>query len=68
MEHGLVDEYRLCIHPIVLGHGNRLFEEGSAPTAFRLIGTTTTSRGVVVHVYQPIGEPQYGEVAVGQRA
>jgi dihydrofolate reductase len=68
MEHGLVDEHRLCIHPIVLGHGNRLFGEGSAPTAFRLRGTTATSRGVVAHVYQPTGAPQYGEVAVGQKA
>ncbi len=69
MAHHLVEEYRLCIHPVVLGRGKRLFEEGRAtPTAFKLIETRTTSRGVVVHIYEPIGEPEYGAVAVGQRA
>jgi dihydrofolate reductase len=60
MEHDLIDEYRLLIHPVVLGHGNRLFAEGTAPSALKLIDTTTTSRGVVVHIYQPSGKPEYG--------
>jgi RibD C-terminal domain len=47
MEHDLVDEYRLLIHPVVLGNGKRLFADGTTPTAFTLIDTTTTSRGVV---------------------
>jgi dihydrofolate reductase len=69
MAHNLVEEYRLCIHPVVLGRGKRLFEEGRAtPTSFNLIETRTTSRGVVAHIYEPTGEPQYGAVAVGQRA
>ncbi len=60
MEHGLVDEYRLLIHPVVLGSGNRLFAGGTTPTALKLIGTQTTSRGVVAHIYQPSGKPEYG--------
>jgi dihydrofolate reductase len=31
MEYGLVDEYRLLIHPVVLGHGKRLFADGTTP-------------------------------------
>jgi len=66
MEHDLVDEYRLLIHPVVLGAGQRLFADGTTPTALELIGTKITSRGVVAHVYQPSGQPQYGSVAPEQ--
>jgi dihydrofolate reductase len=66
MEHELVDEYRLLIHPVVLGSGKRLFADGTTPAALELIDTKTTSRGVVVHVYQPAGKPVYGSVALEQ--
>jgi len=66
MKHGLVDEFRLFIHPVILGSGNRLFEPGSTPTALKLIDTKSTGRGVAVHVYEPSGDPTYGAVAVGQ--
>ena len=62
MEHDLVDEYRLLIHPVVLGNGKRLFADGTTPTALELIDTTTTSRGVVVRVYQASGKPVCGSV------
>jgi dihydrofolate reductase len=60
MEHDLVDEYRLLVHPVVLGSGNRLFANGTTPTAIQLIDTKITSRGVVAHVYQPSGKPEIG--------
>jgi len=50
----------------VLGSGKRLFAEGTTPAALKLVGTTTTSRGVVAHTYQPSGRPQYGSVAPEQ--
>jgi dihydrofolate reductase len=55
-EHDLVDEYRLMVHPIVLGSGRRLFRDGSAMTALRLVDSTTTSTGVLILTYQPAGE------------
>jgi dihydrofolate reductase len=63
MKHGLVDEYRLIIHPVVLGNGKRLFADGTTPAALQLIDTKTTSRGVVAHIYQPSGTPEYGSAA-----
>ncbi len=66
MAHDLVDEYRLLVHPVVLGNGKRLFADGTTPTALELIDTKTTSRGVVVQVYRSAGKPDYGSVALDQ--
>jgi dihydrofolate reductase len=66
MKHGLVDEYRLLIHPVVLGDGKRLFEHGTTPAALKLSGTKTTSRGVVAHICQPSGQPEYGSAVAEQ--
>lgn len=52
MKHGLVDEYRLMIHPLVLGEGKRLFPEGSM-TSLRLVEAKPTSTGVLLIRYQP---------------
>jgi dihydrofolate reductase len=49
----LVDEYRLMVHPIVLGTGKRLFRDGSKKAALRLVDSTTTTTGVLILTYQP---------------
>ena len=66
MEHDLVDEYRLMINPIVLGSGRRLFKDGSAKTALRLVDSKTTSTGVVILTYQAAGKVL--EASVHERA
>jgi len=53
MKHELIDEYRLCIHPIVLGSGRRLFSENGPAAKLQLVGTKTTSSGVVIMTYHP---------------
>jgi dihydrofolate reductase len=58
--HGLIDEYRLWVYPVVLGTGKRLFREGSIPSSLRLTETQTTSTGVLVSTYEPTGEVQHG--------
>jgi dihydrofolate reductase len=63
MEHELIDEYRLLIYPVVLGAGKRLFADGVAPAALRLVDSKTTGRGVAIHVYEAAGKPTYGSVA-----
>ncbi len=47
---GLIDEYRLMIHPVLVGSGKRLFTE-STETTLRLTDTTSTGTGVVVLTY-----------------
>ena len=56
MQDGLVDEYVLSIHPVVLGSGRRLFPEGAPIAALRLVDSVTTSTGVVIATYQPAEE------------
>lgn len=53
-QHNLIDEYRLMIHPVVLGGGKRLFQEGGDTSELRLMDTQTFSSGVVVLTYAPI--------------
>jgi hypothetical protein len=49
------------------GSGQRLFAGGTTPAALELIDTKVTSRGVVAHIYQPSGQPEYGSVAPEQQ-
>jgi dihydrofolate reductase len=47
----LVDEYRLMIHPLVLGRGKRLFAEGGPRMPLRLIDSTASTTGVLIVTY-----------------
>jgi dihydrofolate reductase len=51
--HGLIDEYLLMIHPLVLGSGKRLFEHEGHVARLKLIGSTATTTGVILATYQP---------------
>lgn len=53
MRHNLIDEYRLMIHPVVVGGGKRLFPEGSDRVALQLVDAKTFSSGIVVLSYAP---------------
>ena len=59
MRHDLVDEYRLTIHPVIIGTGKRLFADGAVPTALEPVSVSTTKSGTVVGVYRPAGRPGY---------
>jgi dihydrofolate reductase len=45
---GLIDEYRLVVHPVILGAGERLF---TTPLTVEPVSTTAFSRGAVAHVF-----------------
>jgi dihydrofolate reductase len=51
---GLIDEYLLMIHPLLMGSGQRLFEHADHVAKLRLIDSTATSTGVIIATYQPI--------------
>jgi dihydrofolate reductase len=52
--HGLVDEFRLMVFPIVLGEGKRLFlEEMVDPATLQLVEANTAGSGVLLLRYHP---------------
>ena len=53
MQHDLVDEYKLMVHPIVVGNGKRLFKEGSEKKVLKLVETEAFSSGIVILSYEP---------------
>jgi dihydrofolate reductase len=50
-QHSLIDQYRLMVHPLVLGSGKRLFTT-DANTDMKLVSSHTTSTGVLILTYQ----------------
>jgi dihydrofolate reductase len=62
--HGLIDEFRLWIFPLVIGSGKRLFADGTIPAALELVESTVSSTGVVIGTYRPAGEVVTGSFAL----
>lgn len=52
-EHDLIDEYRLMVHPIVVGGGKRVFKDGEPLKKLDLIETRSFPSGIVVLHYRP---------------
>jgi len=53
MQHSLIDRYVLLIHPLVLGSGRRLFNDGGSFAALRLVDIKPSTTGVIVATYEP---------------
>jgi dihydrofolate reductase len=54
---GLIDEYLLMIHPLVLGSGRRLFPDGVQVT-LRLLQSVATATGMVIASYEPLSSQE----------
>ena len=57
---GLLDELSLMVHPIVLGSGKRLFEDGGEREGLELVDAKTFGTGVVHLIFRPSGKEGEG--------
>jgi dihydrofolate reductase len=64
LKHGLVDELRLKIFPIILGTGKRLFAEGTIPSEFKVFGNDISPSGVIIASYERPGKVRTGSFAL----
>jgi dihydrofolate reductase len=53
LKDNLLDELRLMVHPVIVGRGKRLFEEGGDQKALKLVDSKTFGTGVLYLTYQP---------------
>lgn len=53
MQLNLIDEFQLCVHPVIAGSGLPLFENMKNRTIFKLLNTKTFKSGAVIHYYEP---------------
>lgn len=62
LKNDLVDELRLKVHPLILGKGKKLFDDGSIPAAFTMVGCTVTETGVYIVHYKRAGKVKTGKI------
>jgi dihydrofolate reductase len=53
LDYGVLDELKLMVHPIVVGSGKKLFEDGEKRTELELVESKTFTTGVVYLTYRP---------------
>jgi dihydrofolate reductase len=61
VRHNLIDEYRLYVHPVLIGQGKRLFPATDSTTALRLVETRSFGNGVVLLRYDRGGGDSVNE-------
>jgi len=53
LEHGLLDEIRLSVHPIIVGTGTLFYRDAPKKTELELVGSESLPSGVIVLSYRP---------------
>jgi len=51
---GLIDEYQLCVHPVIIGTGLPLFKSINDKIILKLLKTKTFASGAVTLYYEPL--------------
>ena len=64
LDNDLVDEITLLTVPVVVGQGTRLFPDSGPDVALDLVNSRTTSRGITIQTYRPLGRPVYATSTV----
>ena len=64
LKNDLVDELKLKIHPLTLGKGKKLFNNGTIPASFTLTESIVTPGGVIIAYYTRAGKVKTGTVGV----
>ena len=60
LANALVDQFDLVTYPLVIGQGTRLFPDSDPDTALGLVDSRTTSGGITIQTYRPLGRrPEY---------
>jgi dihydrofolate reductase len=57
---GLLDRLTLMAFPLVLGHGKRLFGDGTVPQTLRLVEHEVSAKGAIIATYEPAGPVETG--------
>jgi dihydrofolate reductase len=53
-DHDLIDQYRILVHPVLLGKGRSLFRDGAQRVNLKLVDTAVIPPGVAILTYQPV--------------
>ena len=61
LKRDLVDELNLRITPVIVGDGLRLFPEHGPTHDLELVESQTTSRGVMIQTFRPVGRAIFGD-------
>ncbi|MEL7586946.1 MAG: dihydrofolate reductase family protein [Prolixibacteraceae bacterium] len=64
LKNDLVDELRLQIHPLTIGTGKKLFDDGPIPAAFKLTACLPSPSGVIIANYKRAGDVKTGTFEV----
>ena len=62
LAHDLIDRMLVWTFPVTVGTGKRLFAAGTQPRSLRLTDSKSSTTGVIIATYEPVGQLQVGTI------